>query len=57
MCVLVCVCGPNFTDSWQGPLADLCENGNALSGSIRSCKFRYHTDDQQLLRKDNDPRK
>jgi len=55
--VCVCVRGPNITASWQSPLADLCKKRNALSDSIRSCKFRYHTDDYQLLKKDDDPRK
>jgi len=57
MWVFVCVRGPNITASWQNPLADLCKNSNALSDSIRSSKFRYHTDEYQLLQKDDDPRK
>ena len=57
MWVFVCVRGPNITASWQNPLADLCKNSNALSDSIRSSKCRYHTDEYQLLQKDDDPRK
>jgi len=51
------VCGPNITASCHSPLADLCKNSNAFSDSIRSCKFRYHTDEYQLLKKEDDPRK
>ena len=49
------VCGLDWAGPGQGQVADACEWGNELSGSIKGGEFLDQLQTSQLLKKDSAP--